>query len=113
MNYLTWLLISKISGRNVLHLKHVLNLRSLQNQPPYYNGNKTEVIGAGKSFSLYPAANPFKAGLTVLSRSSLVWTLFLDLTAMGDPARASAADGIALGVMESLKPLHHDKVDGP
>ncbi len=41
---------------------------------------------------------------------SLSGNLPLDLTAMGDPTRSVAPDGIALGITGPRKPLHHDKV---
>jgi hypothetical protein len=45
--------------------------------------------------------------------SLLVWILPFDLTGMGGPAGSYTTTGIALWVIESHKPHHHDKVGTP
>ena len=45
-----------------------------------------------------------------LVRSHFVWNLPLDLSAMGDPTRSKAPDGIALRIIGTHKPPHHYKV---
>ncbi len=82
-------------------------------------------LGAPFCCSLHPPSQPFGRSLKVSHHPSLVpplrsWldcslsgNLPLDLTAMGDPTRSIAPDGIALGIAGPRKPLHHDNVAIP